>query len=147
MSMPVLIATMLLCAFVIDRIIASAMFVASYLKVKQDQTRKGQAKRQQLQQSLVYFCLSGSLALIAMVAIKGLRLDLSAFPNGNIVSPILTWLVLVAGADRISAFAGVGSTPAPQAGSAEQETVEVRVVGTLRVDPETAKKIEQSQAQ
>lgn len=145
MSMPVLIATMLLCAFVIDRIIASVMFVASYIKAKQDETRKGQAKRQQLQQSLLYFFLSASLALIAMVAIRGLRLDLSAFPNGNIVSPILTWLVLVAGADRISAFVGVGSSPAPQA--AEQESVEVRVVGMLRVDPETAKKIERSEAQ
>ena len=143
MAMSVLIATMLLCAFVIDRIIASVMFVASYIEVKDDETRKGLAKRQQLRQSLLYFFLSGSLALIAMLAIRGLRLDLSAFPNGSIVSPILTWLVLVAGADRISAFAGVGSTPAPQA---EQETVEVRVVGTLRVDPETAKKIEQSEA-
>jgi hypothetical protein len=132
---------MLLCAFLIDRIIASVLFVASYIRAASDKSKKGEKSRKELRKTFVYFFLSGSLAVAAMSVLKGLRLDLSAFPGGSELSPVITWLVLVAGADRVSAFAGVAAAPAP---AAETEGVEVQVSGTLRIDPETARKIEQA---
>jgi len=134
------VATILLCAFVIDRIIASVMFVASFLEVSRAKTKKALATRKELRRKFIFFVLAGSLGLLAIYAAPGLGLDLNAFPKlSPAASAILTWLVLVAGADRISSFIGVGSEAPPA--DEETESVEVHVAGTLRVDPETAAKI------
>ena len=134
-----LTATILVCAFIIDRIIAMLMFVASYLKASRDTTSKGAEQRADHNRTIVYFLLSASLGAVVILALPDLRLDLSSFKQlPASMSTLLTWLVLVAGADRISAFVGVGSDakPAP----APSNNVELRVAGTLRVDAETAAK-------
>jgi hypothetical protein len=134
-----LTATILVCAFIIDRIIAMLMFATSYLQASRDTTRKGAAQRADHNRKIVYFVLSASLGAVAILALPDLRLDLSSFKGlPASMSTLLTWLVLVAGADRISAFVGVGSDAKPAA--APSETVELRVAGTLRVDADTAAK-------
>lgn len=138
--MATFVAAIALCAFIIDRIIASLMFVTSWIQTSRDPSRKGLARRKEQKQKLLYFLLSGGLAVVALLLVSGLRLDLRGL--GNVpawLSPILTWLVLVAGAERVSAFVGVGSDAKPAEESSE--TREVRVVGTLSVDPETAARI------
>jgi hypothetical protein len=146
MSVPtsVLVAAMLLCAFLIDRVIAAGMFIASYRKAAGDKSSNGATTRHELRKTLVYFFFSGILAVVAVMAL-GLRLDLSAFPTLGHLSGPITWIILVAGAERISAFVGLGS--APSAPPVETEGVEVQVSGTLRIDPATARKIEQAAAE
>ena len=136
------VAAIALCAFIIDRIIASLMFVTSWIQTSRDPSRKGLAKRKEQKRQLLYFALSGALAVVALLLVSRLRLDLSGLGNvPPILSPILTWLILVAGAERVSSFIGVGSDAKPAAESSS-ETREVRVVGTLSVDPETAARME-----
>lgn len=135
-----LVATIVLCAFIIDRIIATLMFASSYLQVRRDSTRKGAARRADHRRKIIYFLLSGALGAAVLVLLPDLRLDLSSFNALPTSMPaVLTWLILVAGADRISAFVGVGSDAKPA--EEASDTVELRVSGTLRVDADTAAKV------
>ena len=135
-----LVATIVLCAFIIDRIIATLMFASSYLQVRRDSTRKGAAQRADHKRKIIYFLLSGSLSAVVLALLPDLRLDLSSFKAlPESMGAVLTWLILVAGADRISAFVGVGSDAKPA--DETSETVELQVSGTLRVDAGTAAKV------
>jgi len=137
-----LVATIVLCAFIIDRIIATVMFASSYLQGRRDTTRKGAAKRAEHKRKIIYFLLSGSLGAVVLVLLPDLHLDLSSFKGAPPWMPaLLTWLILVAGADRISAFVGVGSDAKPA--EEPSDTVELRVSGSLRVDADTAAKMAQ----
>lgn len=138
------IAVMLLCAFLIDRIIASLMFASSYLEASADKTDKGREKRKELRRTLLYFLLSGTLAAAAMAMFRNMRLNLSALNPGSLVQTIVTWLILVAGTDRVSKFVGLASdAPAPVR---KPDSAEIHVAGTLRVDSETAAKIDRAAA-
>jgi hypothetical protein len=121
-----LIAALLLAAFAIDRIVAAIFFAGAYFKA---------ADRRESNRKIVYFIFSGMLAAIAVVTFDLLRI-LGTFwpPTGRPdarLDAVVTWLVLVAGADRLSSFIGEGAGKAAAPAAKAQE---LRLAGTLAVD-------------
>jgi len=121
----VVVVAVLLAAFIIDRLIAALMFIGTYVTLP-----KGPSdKRSEYNRKAVYFVLSAVLSALALKYIPYRNVDLI-----GLVSPYkdaVMWLILVGGADRISALIGSdsgASAPAPKPKG------EFHVAGTLKVD-------------
>jgi hypothetical protein len=95
-----LVAAVLIVAFVIERITATISFI--FNKTADDRGWK-----------VALFAISGALAAVALwkIDVRVLRdgMQIGTYPQADL---LLTWLVLVAGADKISNFT-VTSSPAP----------------------------------
>ena len=91
-----LVAVMLLASFAIERVAATVDFCLGY---QSEKTRK-----------LVRIGVSGLIAL-GVVALTGIRiLGAMKFASpGPWLDFLLTWLILVGGADKLSQFIGAGS--------------------------------------
>ena len=125
------IATVLLAAFVIDRLIAAVMFVASYAALPHGNDEKTRAARIEHLRKVVYFLISGVLS--AGVVLSGV-IDLGTVHFGRApeaLNGLILWLILVGGANRISEFIGKSEAPAPPP---PQKQTEFHVVGTLALD-------------
>jgi len=92
-----LIAIILLAAFAIERIVAAAKF--SLQPIPLDKTRALKWRE------LLLFALAGSVAL-AVVDFGGIRIiqRLQPLSQATTVDYWLTWMVLVAGSDRVKEF-------------------------------------------
>jgi len=119
-----LIAAFLICAFIIDRLVSAIFFVASYGNA---------AERAENNRKLIRFLVSGLFAAAAIFAFDFLRILNTLLPSQPLLDAAVTWLVLVAGAERLSSFIGDRSaeTKAVQAPGPAQK---VRVAGTLQLD-------------
>jgi hypothetical protein len=125
------IATVLLAAFVIDRLIAAVMFVASYAALSHGNDEKTRASRIEHLRKIVYFLISGVLS--AGVVLSGV-IDVATIHFGRVpetLNGFILWLILVGGANRISEFVGKSEAPAPPPA---QKQTEFHVVGTLSLD-------------
>jgi hypothetical protein len=125
------IATVLLAAFVIDRLIAAVMFVASYAALPHGNDEKTRALRIEHLRKVVYFLISGVLS--AAVVLSGV-IDLATVHFGRVsetLNGVILWLILVGGANRISEFIGKSDAPAPPPA---QKQTEFHVAGTLSLD-------------
>ena len=102
-----LIAVVLLASFAIERVAATVDFFATAATEKQ--------------RKLLRVGLSGLIAL-AVVAFTGIRiLAAMKFNSPNTwVDFLLTWLILVGGADKIGQFLGTGSAGAVPAAKKEE---------------------------
>ncbi|MEA2571685.1 MAG: hypothetical protein QOI24_3686 [Acidobacteriota bacterium] len=132
------IATVLLAAFVIDRLIAAIMFVASLVALSHGNDEKTRATRTEHLRKLVYFLISGVLS--AAVVLSGV-ISVDAIQFGTVPkawSGLILWLILVGGANRISEFIGKSEAPAPP--PAPKQT-EFHVVGTLSLDEKSLAKL------
>jgi uncharacterized membrane protein HdeD (DUF308 family) len=128
MSNASLIALLALCAFIIDRVVATVMFIVSYTKARHEHKQK-----------LLYGFISGVLAIVLMLIFRDMRIGPTLFGKATF-EPILTWLVLVAGAERISSFVG---DSAPKPGTAEGERT-LQVTGTIQLDAENAEALRET---
>jgi small-conductance mechanosensitive channel len=127
------VATVLLAAFVIDRLIAALMFVAAYLRLPRAVDEQTRAMRREPERKLIYFFLSGVLSLLFVLSgiIKSDQLHFGSVPSyANLA---VLWLILVGGADRISQFIGKSDPPPPPPAPKQQ----FRVAGTLTADDQT----------
>jgi hypothetical protein len=125
------IATVLLAAFVIDRLIAAVMFVGSLVTLSHGKDEKTRAMGMEYLRKIVYFLISGVLS--AGVVLSGV-IKLEAIHFGNVSQAwngLILWLIMVGGANRISEFIGKSEAPAPA--PAPKQT-EFHVVGTLSLD-------------
>ena len=123
-----LIAALLLCAFVIDRLVAALFFAGSYSKPDE---------RSANNRKLVRFLSSGVFAAVAVYFLTFLRVLGTFWPAGTpnaLLDQFVTWLVIVAGTERLSSFIGDRAMPvkAPEAVPAKEQTL--RVAGTLQLD-------------
>lgn len=123
-----LVAALLLCAFVIDRLVAAIFFVGSY---------RNAAERSENNRKLVRFLFSGAFAAVAIYMLGFLRLldtvwQSASQPNATLDAAV-TWLVLVAGTERLSSFIGDRSAAAKPAG-ANAPAQQLHVAGTLQLD-------------
>ena len=125
------IATVLLSAFVIDRLIAAIMFVASFAALSHGNDEKTRATRMEHLRKIFYFLISGVLS--AAVVLSGvIKLDTIHFGNvPETWNGLILWLIMVGGANRISEF--IGKSEAPPPAPAPKQT-EFHVVGTLSLD-------------
>ena len=131
------VATVLLIAFVIDRVIAALMFTTEYLSLlgRREPPKKSETelKRDAYGKRFVWFFIAAVLSALALRLFPELtRVQLGTIdPQWN--WPLL-WLILVGGADRISQFL---ATPAPRQPAAPSGSGEFHVEGTLTLDKET----------
>src|ERR1700686_1411703 len=127
MDKTTVVVAVLLSAFIIDRLIASLLFVVEYVRTSDPADVDSKAKRAESKRKLVYFGLSAILSAVALHFIDYSKIELAGL-QGFLKSAVM-WLILVCGADRISEFIGSGSeapAPAPAKG-------EIHVTGTLQV--------------
>jgi len=123
-----LIAAFLICAFVIDRLVSAIFFVASYGNA---------AQRAENNRKLIRFLVSGLFAAAAIFAFDFLRILNTVLPSQPLLDAAVTWLVLVAGAERLSSFIGDRASAAPaETRPADQK---LRVAGTLQLDDSSEK--------
>ena len=135
MSKANLIAALVLCAFVISRIAAAVMYVGSVLALARREDEEAVPLLRQKLKELVMFVITGALSAIAVWQISPLRL-LSTFGQEipDLIDAMVTWLVLVAGSERLSAFVGDSvpkPAPVPPVGAPKGQPV--KVAGTLRL--------------
>lgn len=133
MSKPDLIAALLLCAFIISRIAAGLMFLGSIVALARREDEESIPLLRDKLRALVAFVLTGTLAAIAVWQISRLRM-LASFGQElpDLIDAMVTWLVLVAGSERLSAFVG-DSAPKPAPAPAATKDQPVKVAGTLRL--------------
>ena len=135
------VATVLLIAFAIDRIVAALMFTTDYFSLPRETPEKPEtkARRGAYLKRFVRFFIAAVLSGIALMAFGDLtKIRLGSLdPKWN--WPLL-WLILVGGADRISQFLATpqAQTPAAAAGGSKGFHVE----GTLTLDPESAEQLQ-----
>lgn len=127
-------AMLVLAAFVVERVTAGVLFLLSFSETWKQHFPNPAAIANEKQSfdatrknKLAYFVVAGSLVLVVVVLGPEIRvlhaLDVTAPP---ILDAVLTWLVLVAGADRIADL-----VPARGAGSFERETKPIRIEGEV----------------
>jgi hypothetical protein len=140
MSKTDLVMLLAVCAFVIDRVVAALMFVTTLTGARNRQDAAGVTLYEEQLKKLLYFTVASVLGGIAIVQLPSMRLlasiDASSAQTHAVADALLTWLALVAGADRISSLVGdkgtVKTTKAPASRS------DLKVVGTLQVDDAAA---------
>lgn len=133
-------ALMVLVAFAIERGTSGTLFLLSLRKTWRkfiagsSETREG-AEDAQRRYKLIYFCLAGTIALIAVIFSPKLRaLHAMGMYAPEPIDIMLTWLVLVAGADRIGELVQSDHGPA-----AEKSTTPIKVEGTLTLKEDKTK--------
>jgi len=119
------VASVLLSAFIIDRLIAALMFVASYARLPASTDEPTRAQRSEYGRKFQYFVLSAALSAIALRFIPYGSITLGGISNPA-AKAFVMWLILVAGADRISEF--IGKSAAPALATPKNE---FRVTGTM----------------
>jgi hypothetical protein len=131
------VATVLLAAFVIDRIIAALMYVGATVSLPRATDEKAIAIRKEHGRKFVYFVLS---AVLCYIVVRMMKTD--EFSFGGIaapLNPLILWIIMVGGANRISEFIGKNEAPAPV--PLKARTSELHVVGTLSLDRESAERV------
>lgn len=132
------LALLLLGAFVIERAVSGALFVLPTLRLLPDPAQvEDPAARAAVERRYTYlrFFLSGALVAAVLWQWRSLRIlalfsQLSAaVPSW--LDPVVTWVVLMGGADRISAFVKL---PAGGAGAQKRDEQPIEVRGRLTLD-------------
>jgi hypothetical protein len=140
MSRTDLLMLLVVCAFVIDRLVAAVMFATTLTGTRNRQDAAGVALYEEQLKKLLYFTIASVLGGIAIVQLPSMRVLASiagsAAQAHPIVDALLTWLALVAGADRISSL--VGDHGAAKPAKAPAQRSELKVVGSLQVDDAAA---------
>jgi cell division protein FtsW (lipid II flippase) len=122
------VAPVLLAAFIIDRLIASLMFVTTYSTISKRDDDAANEQRSEYRRKFVYFILSAILSVVALRFIPYDSLTIGTISDPTIKTLVM-WLILVGGADRISDLIGHTAAPAP----AKAKT-EIHVSGTMTFD-------------
>jgi hypothetical protein len=128
-----MVTTLVLTALVIDRIVATLVFLTTYLRLSRQTDEVSRATAAEYRRKMLFVLLSGSLAAVALAFVPARIL-----PAPAKVEPFVTWLVLVAASDRIAGLMGTqqaAPAPAPSAGGG------FHVTGTLALDEESAARL------
>ena len=128
-----IVTTLVLTALVIDRIIASLVFLTTYLRVSRQRDESSRAMAAEYRRKLFFVFLSGCLAAVALVPVR-----VRILPEPTNMEPFITWFVLVAAADRIAGLMGTQAAPAPAQGAGHGD---LHVTGTLALDDESAARL------
>lgn len=131
-------AMLLLAAFGVERVTRGLLFLLGSFKAWRtrfpdpaalnDQQVQGAARRQKW----AYFTVCGLLSLVLIYFGKDLRvLAAMGVQNQPLLDAMVTWLVLVAGCDRLKDILGDGGATAPD----ESSSPPVQVAGTITLVP------------
>jgi len=129
-----LAAEVLLTAFVIERIISGAIFIA------ESWSSRGPSRDVQMRK-VVRFIAGAFLAALVVANFKPGVMNLITGVDNGWLDTAVTWFVIIAGSERISEFIGKGDArPA-----ARSETA-LKVSGTLQAEGEASRAISQGRA-
>ena len=133
-------AIIVLAAFAIDRGTAGMLALLSFLPgwrasfpdpetCQEPSKRAGAARRNQLMR----FVLASVLAILSLSLIPDLRVleALGMQSPGGILDFVLTWLILVAGSDRLNALVGSGGGDEPKPAAPPANSFQI--VGDVRI--------------
>lgn len=130
------LALLLLSSFVIERIVSGALFVLPTLRLLPDPAQVQDPFHVALERKYTYvrFFLAGAVAATVLGLWPTLRiLALFSQLSGPVpcwLDPLVTWVVLMGGADRIAAFVKL-----PAGGAPEKKTEQpIEVTGKLTLD-------------
>jgi hypothetical protein len=138
------LALLLLCAFVVERVVSGALFVVPSLGVLPDPAQvEDAAARAAVERKYAYlrFFLSGALVAAILWQWSSLRI-LALFSQLSDavpawLDPAVTWVVLMGGAERIAAFVRL---PAGGPAAEKREEQRIEVHGSLTLDDGRAPK-------
>lgn len=144
-----LTAMILLAAFTIERATAGVLFLLSFSErwraafpdsaTYLDQPMRAHAERRG---KLMRFALATGLALVALLFVPDLRvLEALGISSSRVLDGFLTWLVLVAGSDRLGELlgSGRGSEYATPPSKAYQIAGELKLVESEESKPAAAR--------
>ncbi len=132
------IALLILAAFVIERVVSAVLFVFPTLHLLSDPAQvDGAGEKAKLERRTTYLRFFFSAALAAAVLAVWPTLRVVQFfqrPDGlpGWLDPVVTWIVLMGGADRISSFVKLPSGPPPK------KDQPLEVTGHLKLDDSRA---------
>jgi hypothetical protein len=129
------IALVVIASFAIDRIVSAVMFLAVYAGIVQDPDQsepRPEGAHPEKVYKLIYFVLAGILGVGVLAFFGNVRVlrALGLIDVNPIVDAIITGLLLMGGAERISGFV----QPAGRSSAEKPEAREVHVTGTLKVE-------------
>jgi hypothetical protein len=120
------VALVLIASFAIDRIVTAVLFLATLTRILHEPP-PGDAHAQQMHK-LAYFVLAGILGVVVLAFYGNVRiLQAMGLQNINpVVDAIVTGLLLMGGAERLSGIVQPGAAEKP-----EPKPVPIVVTGTL----------------
>jgi hypothetical protein len=130
-------AMLLLGAFAVDRVASAVTFLAFRPGTDADEIKN--TERKSWNRKVIYFVVASVIAVVILIATEKVRLlaamgMLRDSEKGFdvLVDWVLTFLVLVGGAEKISNLLG-----SPSAGGSEEKQEPVQLEGVVRVEPTT----------
>jgi hypothetical protein len=132
------VTTLVLTALVIDRIVASIVFLTTYRRVSRQKDEMSRATAAEYRRKVLFFLLSGGLSAVALKFVQ-----VRILPETSQMEPFITWFVLVAASDRIAGLMGTQTAPAPAQSAGHGD---LHVTGTLALDEESAARLRSATA-
>ncbi len=140
------IAVILIASFAIDRIVAGVLFLLSFVKgwrrifpdpaLLEDAVARARAEKKR---KLVYSGLAGVLALLVVAWYGQVRiLKATGFATAPVLDTLLTGLILMAGADRMTGLLKTLGTPAIE--KPEPAARPIEITGKLILEEPAARK-------
>lgn len=128
------VALVLIASFAIDRIVTAVLFLAALTGILREPP-PGDTRAQQMHK-LAYFVLAGLLGVVVLAFFGNVRiLQAMGLQNVNpVVDVIVTGLLLMGGAERLSGLIQPGAAEKP-----EPKPVPIVVTGTLTVEDRAGK--------
>jgi len=128
------VALVLIASFAIDRIVTAALFLASLMGILRE-PGPGDAHSEKVHK-LVYFVLAGILGVVVLGYFGNVRiLRAMGLPDANpVVDWIVTGLLLMGGAERLSGLIQPGAAEKP-----DPKPIPIEVTGTLTIEDRAGK--------
>jgi TctA family transporter len=120
------VALVLIASFAIDRIVTAVLFLASFAGILRE-PGPGDAHAEKMHK-LIYFVLAGVLGVVVLAYFGNVRiLRAMGLPDPNpVIDAIVTGLLLMGGAERLSGLIQPGATEKP-----DPKPIPIEVTGTL----------------
>lgn len=132
-------AVLIFVAFAVERVTSGLLFLLSFSRRWDAFFSAARGTAQARRGKLAYYTVAGTLVLIVLILAQELRalraLDVDAWDG---VDFILTWLLLVAGADRIAGIMGADSGAEPAAEVSKPLQIEGEVTLLDRAEGKSA---------
>jgi hypothetical protein len=131
-------ALMVLAAFAVERVTNGLLFLLS-LSPKWRGLLAGNSKSDESEKrsKLVYFAFAGAFVLIVLMVTPEIRiLNVLNIESSDLIDIGLTWLLMVAGSDRIGELVKGGSSGTP-----EKSTSPIEIKGSVRLLPSDMKDV------
>jgi hypothetical protein len=128
-------ALMVLAAFAVERVTNGLLFLLAQSPKWRAMLAGSEPGNAENRSKLIYFTIAGVLVLVVLIMTPEIRvLNVLNIESSDLVDIGLTWLVMVAGSDRIGELVKGGST-----GVSEKPTSPIKIDGSVLLVPSDRK--------